>query len=426
MDLRDKRILIVDDDLSIRVLLQSILDRHGAITTLASTGREAIARLHEPYDLLVLDLLMPEMSGFAVVEHLRAYDPDLLPRTLIITAAPAKHRSEVRDLPVLEKPFDFNVFVALLEKLLEAPQELVAVPSEPPATRRTGVPARKGGRAQKGASAAVSRDREHMARIPRKGPPTKPAKKPTPMRNPDTPRDDEAHTRLHNLRSAIVGLHGFVDILATELPQAVRATIHATAHDPARADAVTRALADGNVNGVPELAYVLEVLDQARSSAAGALRIINPGAPTTVDVHDTIRQAATLSAQRFIERGGALQHDLRATPSSVNADAGRLIAVWTNLLENALTAGARNATITTTDEKNGMRIVVRDDGAGIPPEVIPRLFDGNTSTKPGGGTGLKYVHSVITTLGGTITATSALGDTLFTIVLPTTSVASRS
>jgi uncharacterized protein len=447
MGLQGKRILVVDDDFSLRVLLEAILKRLGAITLLASDGAEAIAQLREQPDLVVLDLMMPKADGYAVIEHLRAYAPTLLDRTIVITAAPAKRRQPVHGLPVFEKPFDLDVVVAALEARLEG--RLHTPPSETAEVvkRRTGFAtkspqerrelARRGGRAahEKGVAhtftsttaqiagrrggEAVSRDRAHMARIARKGRPAKPPKeKPMQtMREPDAPSDD-VHTRLHNVRGAIGGLQNYLGILAIELPKALRATIQATAQNAARADTVARALADDNVSAVPELADLLAWLNAARDSAETAHHIINPRAPTSVDIHDTIRRAATLIAPRFAERGGTLHHDLRATPGSVTVDQGDLIAVWTNLLENALTAGARNASMQTGDDQKGMRIIVRDDGPGIPPAVLPKLFKG-ASTKPDGGTGLKYVHSVITGLSGTITVTSAPGYTIFTMILPT-------
>src|SRR5438270_12507678 len=82
------RILIVDDDASIRGLVQQVLAEEQYQTSTAATGREALSRIEEsspPPDLIILDLLMPEMSGWDVLEYLRANAMQQLP-VLILSA----------------------------------------------------------------------------------------------------------------------------------------------------------------------------------------------------------------------------------------------------------------------------------------------------------------------------------------------------
>jgi CheY-like chemotaxis protein len=71
-----KRILIVDDDDHVRKLEQAILERPGYEVSSASSGREALDRLAagESYDLIILDVMMPEMDGFEVCRQIKS-DP---------------------------------------------------------------------------------------------------------------------------------------------------------------------------------------------------------------------------------------------------------------------------------------------------------------------------------------------------------------
>jgi two-component system, OmpR family, response regulator ResD len=68
----EARLLIVDDEERIRMLLKMYLEREGYEIEEASDGKEALHKaLHNDYDLIVLDLMMPEMDGTAVCDELR-------------------------------------------------------------------------------------------------------------------------------------------------------------------------------------------------------------------------------------------------------------------------------------------------------------------------------------------------------------------
>ncbi len=72
-----KRILLAEDEPFLRETIQLELREHGVEVDVVSNGMDAIARLGEQLpDLLILDLLMPKMDGYAVLTHLheRGYD----------------------------------------------------------------------------------------------------------------------------------------------------------------------------------------------------------------------------------------------------------------------------------------------------------------------------------------------------------------
>ena len=73
-----KRILVVDDDPALRGLLQVHLESSGHVVETAENGREALARLaHAGYDAVLLDYIMPEINGLAVLRHIRQHHPSL-------------------------------------------------------------------------------------------------------------------------------------------------------------------------------------------------------------------------------------------------------------------------------------------------------------------------------------------------------------
>lgn len=103
-------------------------------------------------------------------------------------------------------------------------------------------------------------------------------------------------------------------------------------------------------------------------------------------------------------------------------NAGELNQVWTNLIANAAEAGARAITLRAGRADRCVRVEVEDDGQGIPPDLIGRVFDPFVTTKaPGQGTGLglNLAHRTITEgHHGSITVESAAGRTRFSVTLP--------
>jgi two-component system cell cycle sensor histidine kinase/response regulator CckA len=76
---RERRVLVVDDEEAVRTFVARTLTRAGFQTYLATGGREAIevASATGPFDLIITDLVMPEMAGNQVVRTLRKRWPDL-------------------------------------------------------------------------------------------------------------------------------------------------------------------------------------------------------------------------------------------------------------------------------------------------------------------------------------------------------------
>jgi len=104
------RVLVADDDQAIRQLVCTIIRREGLEIDSAEDGAEAIELLgrHE-YAVILLDLMMPRVDGFGVIEHLRTNPPAFKPVILVITAYADQRFKEVDPnivTGVIRKPFE--------------------------------------------------------------------------------------------------------------------------------------------------------------------------------------------------------------------------------------------------------------------------------------------------------------------------------
>jgi signal transduction histidine kinase len=110
----------------------------------------------------------------------------------------------------------------------------------------------------------------------------------------------------------------------------------------------------------------------------------------------------------------------------VRGHAGQVNQVFMNLLTNAAQAvsGRDDATITveTGGDTDGVEVKIQDNGQGIPPDVLPRIWDPFFTTKDvgeGTGLGLSIVHELVERHGGTIECETQVGEgTTFTVRLP--------
>src|SRR3954454_5683819 len=79
------KILIIDDDPAILEGVRQMLNQSGYITSVASTGRQALALLDPPPDLVVLDLMLPDCDGLNLCRDIRQLPGTYLP-ILMLTA----------------------------------------------------------------------------------------------------------------------------------------------------------------------------------------------------------------------------------------------------------------------------------------------------------------------------------------------------
>ena len=109
----DKRILVVDDDDAIRALLTTVLKRRGLRVDTARNGQEAVAKLAElRYSLVLLDLMMPLMSGYQVLDHIAKTAPPVRPLVLVLTAGLEPRKFDgTHVVGTIHKPFDVELLV---------------------------------------------------------------------------------------------------------------------------------------------------------------------------------------------------------------------------------------------------------------------------------------------------------------------------
>ena len=106
------RILVVDDDESTRKVLRRFLVSDGHVAAACGGGTGALERLHAThYDVLLTDLVMPGMSGVALVDAAKALHPTL--RCLIMTGH-APIEGMANDVSWIAKPIDIDQLLTTL------------------------------------------------------------------------------------------------------------------------------------------------------------------------------------------------------------------------------------------------------------------------------------------------------------------------
>jgi CheY-like chemotaxis protein len=120
----ERTVLVVDDDDAIRTLISRVLTRADFEVAQAGNGSEALVKLRSRrYRTVVLDLMMPVMSGFEVVEYLRSNDDAGAPCIVVVSAAGERDLQSITSPlvhSVLRKPFDLPDLLAAVEKCARA------------------------------------------------------------------------------------------------------------------------------------------------------------------------------------------------------------------------------------------------------------------------------------------------------------------
>jgi two-component system OmpR family sensor kinase len=219
----------------------------------------------------------------------------------------------------------------------------------------------------------------------------------------DTARKEFVANASHELRTPLFSLAGFLELLADEeLDEETRAGFLATTRE--QVERLTRLASD--------------LLDLSRLDA-GRLRVVQEEVNLT--------ELAGILVEELGPLAGASGHALFSTPGEAAwamADEERVLQIGRALAGNALLHTPPGSTVTVSAVRDGdvARLEVTDDGPGIPPEHLERIFDRFYRVEGGhahgSGLGLAIARELAERMGGAVEVTSDPGRTVFTLALP--------
>lgn len=125
IDTMPESLLVVDDDPAIRGLLTQVLKRDGFEVDTAENGADALTKIAEraeKYDAILLDLMMPIMSGFEVLDELARRESEQC--VLVVSAVPDHYLERVRQhsASIIAKPFDIHIIGPTIRKCIASSQ----------------------------------------------------------------------------------------------------------------------------------------------------------------------------------------------------------------------------------------------------------------------------------------------------------------
>ncbi len=374
---RDGRLLVVDDEESLRITTAAILEKEGYTVDTASSGDEAIALLAQTdYDLVLTDLHMEGGDGLSVLNQIRRHSP--LTISVVLTGF-ASVESAIAALQegaydYLVKPCDIDSMKHTIRRGVEHRRLMLAEQKARTDLEQLNLDLER-------------RIVERTAELTRLN---------AELADANRAKDVFLATLSHELRTPLTPVVGWIKLLRSgnlddkSVAQAL--------------DAIER-------NAWLQSKLIDDLLDTSRI-ATGKLHF--EPKPTDLNVIvkaaiDTVRESA---ASRNIE----LTIDLWPSTMVVMGEPVRLQQIAWNLLSNAIkfTEPGGKVTVTTKNEGPQARLVVTDTGIGIDAEFLPHVFDrfrqadGSTSRRHGGlGLGLAIADALAKMHGGKIMAESA-------------------
>lgn len=140
------------------------------------------------------------------------------------------------------------------------------------------------------------------------------------------------------------------------------------------------------------------------------------------DIHDGLEDTLIILGHRL--RNVEIQRDYDRTIPPIRMYGNTLNQVWTNIIDNAIDAmnGSGRIVLRTRQDGGNVVVEIEDTGPGIPPEMLPRIFEPFFTSKPQGhgtGLGLDTAWRIVSEEhNGSITATSRPGQTVFRVSVP--------
>ena len=393
------RLLVCDDSASMRALLHSIL-APGYAVHLTSTAEEALADApgFAP-DVILSDLLLPGMSGSELCRAIRALPSmDGVPFVLVTTFGGSEARADGLEAGAddyLVKPIRPRELLARVASLVRLRRVLVALEERTHELER--------------ANLALRDTRDQLVR----------AEKLAAVGSLAAGLAHEINNPLAYIKAGATQLLGFVDemrrvaeaALTPGLGQGSAAVLRSRIHDThSEASDVAQALADGS-RRLERLATDLRVVS---TPASGTQEMVEPS--DALDAAWTVIRSRFTSLPRYqvhLEPGAPIQSSHALVTQAILP-----------VLERAVVMAGSEGSIWIDLQQvpGGIELRVKDSGPGIPPDVIPRIFDPFFTARPGtsaGGLGLAVAFGIAHGLGGDISVSSPPGEgATFRMVLP--------
>jgi signal transduction histidine kinase len=385
-----RRVLIIDDEESLRITTAAILEQEGYQVETAASGDEAIALLEgSEFDLILTDLHMEGGDGLSVLTEIKRRAP------LTISVVLTGFASVESAIAALQKgAYDFLVKPCDIEEMKH--------------TIKRGIEHRRLMLAEAEARANLERlNRDLERRVEERTAELTGLNEDLAAAN--RAKDIFLATLSHELRTPLTPVLGWINLLKTgNLDE----------------KAVTQALDTIERNALLQSRLIDDLLDISRI-ATGKLRF----EPQPIDLNTIVKAAVETVNASASARNIALELSLSEKPPIVMGEPERLQQIILNLLSNAIKftePGGRVALYTEMDGQEA-RLRVEDTGSGIAPDFLPHVFDrfrqadGSTTRRYGGlGLGLAIVDALAKTHGGHVIAESeGLGKgSRFTLVLP--------
>jgi C4-dicarboxylate-specific signal transduction histidine kinase len=186
------------------------------------------------------------------------------------------------------------------------------------------------------------------------------------------------------------------------------------------------------IHQITEAAIVLHDMRVAASHATHVVMSVRDlgsnrnASPIETSLYETITNALTLT--KNLTKPVNVKVD-KQTEGKLWASPGDLVQVWVNLIKNACESMVQSGTqppllsILITEEEPVYTATITDNGGGINPETMKKIFEPNFTTKVNGlsfglGLGLSIVKKIIDSYKGSVRVTSKPGETSFIIQLP--------
>lgn len=115
-----KSVLVVEDDETTARMTCDVLQELGYTCEWAPNGERALSAIEaNPCDAILLDLVMPDMDGFTLLQYIRDHRPELVRRVVVISGVPANYLEDLQQhslCAVLQKPIDFDALQRVLNR----------------------------------------------------------------------------------------------------------------------------------------------------------------------------------------------------------------------------------------------------------------------------------------------------------------------